>query len=38
MELLYGTWGRRDRKENDKASTISKSMQVEDITIRIESY
>jgi hypothetical protein len=23
VELLYGTWGKRKRKENDRASVIS---------------
>jgi hypothetical protein len=40
VEQLYGTWGRRERKGNDRLSTISKyiaSVQVADTTIYIES-
>jgi hypothetical protein len=39
-ELLFGTWGRRERKRELEKSTISKyiaSVQVEDIIICIES-
>jgi hypothetical protein len=31
VELLYGTPGRRERKENDRESTISKHITSEDI-------
>jgi hypothetical protein len=40
VELLCRTWGRNERKENDRESTIPKcipSVQVEDIMIYTES-
>jgi hypothetical protein len=40
VELLYGTWGRKKGKENDKESIISKYItfvQVEDITILLKA-
>jgi hypothetical protein len=39
VELLLGSQGKRERKEDGRASTISyvTSVQVEDITIGIES-
>jgi hypothetical protein len=29
VELLYGTWERRERKENDRASVISHNIRCE---------
>jgi hypothetical protein len=39
VELLYGTWGKRERKENDRGSVILHYIrcEVEDIRMCIES-
>jgi hypothetical protein len=40
VEVLYGIWGKGERKENDRASVISlniTSVKVEDIRMCIES-